>query len=164
MAAEDEPTDNDKMKKSELRQIIREEIQKVEDRKFCDYCMEWVDGDVCPKCGNEDLCDSATEIDEDRKRDIAKQQYRDTKDLSQYENTAAKFFVDNIQEMWKIASDREKLVNFITTGLAEKSVSDEYLKKVTNNINKQRTTDQLMIYITNIMLKGKGLGVGKSLR
>jgi len=41
---------------------------KVENQKFCETCMKWVDDydgcGICPYCGNTNLCNDSTDFEE----------------------------------------------------------------------------------------------------
>ena len=111
------------MKKSVLRQIIQEEILKLE----------------------APFTKTSLRKDANLARDLEK----DKKSITS-------FLKNNYQTLMTLCNDKKKLIEFIKKGTKRLHVSDQYLNKMISIIKKNNATQNQM-YISNTILKGKGL-------
>lgn len=81
------------------------------------------------------------------------------KDLSKDSKSVTSWMLKNYQELMKQSADLDKLKAYIKKGFKGLSVSDAYETKMFEILDRQRDTKGRMLYLTNALLMGKGLGV-----
>ena len=79
-------------------------------------------------------------------------------DLTTKEKSVAKYIQDNISEFEKLAGNPGALSKKIETDFSSLSVSDQYKKNFLEKLSQQRTPTARLMFLSNAMLKGAGLG------
>lgn len=79
-------------------------------------------------------------------------------DLTTKEKSVAKYIQDNLSEFEKMASNPGALAKKIETDFSGLSVSDQYKRNFLEKLSQQRTSTARLMFLSNAMLKGAGLG------
>lgn len=89
-----------------------------------------------------------------------KKDYMASRDLEKDEKSLTNFLKKEYQTLMKLSADNKALSSFLNKGMKKLHVSDTYKDNMLDKI-KDNNEVQNMKYLTNALLKGKGLGLGR---
>lgn len=80
------------------------------------------------------------------------------KDLTGVEGTFANYIQNNLNDLERYVKDPNKLKAKLEKDMQGLKISDQYKRKFFDTLDKQRTPTARLMFLSNAMLKGAGMG------